>query len=114
VANVFLLKLRVVFGPVAEHHVIDALEGISADGGVLDDDVEILPERAFPVLLAEVRAIEAFIDERDQWICFRRHCLTLQTKLKPARSFRQLENAVPERAASTTSPIHSIGKCGTF
>src|SRR4051812_8070746 len=63
VANVFLFELRVILGPVGENHVVDALKGIAGDGGMLDDNVQVFPEAAFPVLLAEVRAVEALIDE---------------------------------------------------
>src|SRR5258706_10134674 len=63
IANVFLLELSVILGPIAEHHVIDALERVACHVRMLDHDVQVLPEAAFPVLLAEVRAVEALIDE---------------------------------------------------
>jgi hypothetical protein len=51
VANQPLLVVDVLLLPVRQDHVVDALEGIAGDGGVLLDDGQVIFERTRPVQL---------------------------------------------------------------
>ena len=92
---------------VREDHVVDPLEGVAGDAGILSDDIEVLVEGAFPVFLAELVEILALSDEGDDfaaaghsmalhtagvgagsklWICdvgLKRHCGLRRRRLEP-------------------------------
>ena len=53
------LKQRVLFRPIRQDHVEDALKGIAHHFRILRDDVEIFVECPLPVLLAELLLIQA-------------------------------------------------------
>ena len=66
VPGVLLLELGVRLGTVGEDHVINALESVARDIGCLGDNVQVLRERAFPVLLAKTGHIQLAIDDAEQ------------------------------------------------
>jgi len=55
-----LLDVDVFGGPLVEDHVVDALEGVPADFGIVLDDLEVLLEGALPVPFPEsLRVVQA-------------------------------------------------------
>src|SRR5262249_27547967 len=57
VADELLLVVGVLLDPVADDHVVRALEGVARDLRVLTDDVEVVLERALPREIAVKREI---------------------------------------------------------
>ena len=66
IANRFLLEDLVSLAALAHDGVVEPLIGVAHDGGLLGADVQVLPERAAPVMVLKAPTIKACIDAGDE------------------------------------------------
>src|SRR5204863_1954947 len=85
------------------------------DGRVLRDDLQVIPEGAFPVLLAEIRRVDAPVDDAQDGIVCLRHLRTLQTAgarpITEPRPTRLIRHA-PTFAARADASMFRPASCG--
>src|SRR5262249_28588093 len=65
ITRALIAELFVRLGAVRENHVVNALEGVARDARLGADDVQILLERTFPVLAAELFEVLSLGQERN-------------------------------------------------
>ena len=85
---------------VRQDHVIDALKGVSRHLGILRDQIEILLERAFPVLLAKLVDVLLLGDQINNLLTFHRIHPHLWELRRPQR----------RSARRSATPPHEIEK----